>query len=84
MYHNIAHTICGGTAFLYDHHPVAGEKIMAKHTLLVTGEQPVEGQKIFCGTCGEPVAARHLAPGLNTYDMTSTEDMEKLYGVAKS
>lgn len=80
----INHTACGRPAFIYEHMPVSGEKILRKYARHIDGRKYMgfEGL-IACASCGKALrAGKRLEPGepvLRTLDMSNTEDMQEFY-----
>jgi hypothetical protein len=77
----IIHKPCGGTAFLYDHAPMAGEKMdPALVTTVEGGKVPPGATGMRCSLCGQRLTMSDLAPGPMVYDMGDSEDMATIYG----
>lgn len=49
---------CGGVAFVYDHKPQVGEKIVAAHVVKPAGIQ--DGDEMYCMACGMNVEIDEL------------------------
>ena len=58
----LRHDACGGPAFYINHRPETGEKLMAKDHTNVDGTPVYDGNRIMCGTCGDPLGSRDLLP----------------------
>jgi hypothetical protein len=80
----IYHKRCGQPAFKYRYLPVAGERILRKDAFHLDGDPIGPNETMFCESCGRPISnARALMPSPpKEYDMTSSEDMQELYGTA--
>lgn len=78
--HRIMHARCGKPAFLYTVTPVAGAPICRDNTRHLDGTTIHQDERMTCGSCTRTLDATELYPDFKVYDMTSTEDMEKLYG----
>lgn len=46
---------CGGVAFFIRRMPIDGELIDPELCRLVDGSRPVEGERMHCGTCRNPL-----------------------------
>lgn len=81
----ITHSTCGRAAFLYNHRPIAGEKIESKHAFDLEGKS-LHMQRLYtCLSCGRALSGMHLEPGppiLRTFDMSSPADMKEFYEAA--
>ena len=82
MSYIIRHAVCQGVAFLYSEEPIAGATISRSKAIFPDGSKPGAGI-MRCFHCKRPIkGASQLFPGgpaLKTYDMSSPEDMERLY-----
>lgn len=78
--YKIMHTLCGMPALNYTERPLAGDKIERSKARRFDNSKIAPGEYVRCGTCNNLLRVEHLVPDLITYDMTSTEDMEKFYG----
>ena len=51
------HNECGQVAFYLRFRPRATEELLAKHVVLPDGKQPVSGERMVCGACGQDIGA---------------------------
>lgn len=56
----LLHSACGQTAFFFTKKPEYGDPVSAETIIKIDGTQPIPGEDIVCGSCGESLSGSDL------------------------